>query len=207
MLNFDGVNNNNKDALIELNHLWEPVRPYLALLVHDLYKRSDGNIIEIGPFSGLIFNLAGKKVGSSFTIALFPEEITSSIRNEALLLGLQDEITIQAADESLKDIPQDAFDLVIFRGAFFFPSFFRPDLTAVYRTLKAGGVALVGGGFGIHTPDDVIKRIGKRSVELNQQLGRIRVTKEDIKTMLRSACLEKNADIMEEGGLWVILRK
>lgn len=197
----------DKPALIELNRLWEPVRPYLARQVGDLYGRKDGNIIEIGPFSGLLFDLALSNIGSSFCMALFPEAIIGSLQEEAQRLGLQDEVAIRATDERLSGIPPETFDLAIFRGAFFFPSFFIPDLPAVYRVLRAGGIAFVGGGYGMHTPKDVMERIGKRSAELNQQLGRVYLAKEDLRTMLQSAHLEQNAEIIGEGGLWAVLRK
>jgi hypothetical protein len=197
----------DEHALIELNRLWEPVRPYLARQIDDLYGRDDGNIIEIGPFSGLLFDLARDNRGSFFLMALFPEAVIDSLQEEARRLGLQDKIVTRATDEKLSGIPPETFDLAIFRGAFFFPSFFRPDLSAIYRVLRAGGIAFVGGGFGEHTPRDVIERIGKRSAELNQQLGRVRVVKEDLQAMLRSAHLEQSAEIIGEGGLWVVLRK
>jgi hypothetical protein len=197
----------DKRVLIELNRLWEPVRLYLAQQVGDLYGRNDGNVIEIGPFSGLLFDLARSNIGSSFCMALFPEAIIDSLQEDAQRLGLQDKIAIRTTDERLSGIPPETFDLAIFRGAFFFPSLFRPDLPAVYRVLRAGGIALVGGGYGIHTPLDMVERIGKRSAELNQQLGRVHLAKEDLQTMLQSAHLEQNAEIIGEGGLWVVLRK
>ena len=62
-----------KDTLIEeLNLLWEPVRPYLARQIEEIYGRRDGQVLEIGPFSGLIFTLAQMKVGKNFLIAGFP---------------------------------------------------------------------------------------------------------------------------------------
>jgi hypothetical protein len=197
----------DRRPLIELNRLWEPVRPYLVQQLGGLYGRTDGNIIEIGPFSGLLFDLVRSNIGSSFLMALFPETIIGSLQEESQRLGLQDKVAIRATDERLSGIPPESFDLAIFRGAFFFPSFFRPDLPAVYRVLRAGGIALVGGGYGMHTPLDMIERIGKRSAELNQQLGRVHLAKEDLQTMLQSAHLEQNAEIIGEGGLWVVLRK
>ncbi len=194
-------------ALVELNSLWEPVKPYLARQISDLYGRKDGSIVEIGPFSGLLFDLVRINVGTSFLMALFPETVVGSLRKEAKRLGLQDKIAIRATDEKLSGIPGDSADLVIFRGAFFFPSIFKPDLTAIYRALKAGGVAFVGGGFGLHTPLDIIERIGKRSSDLNRELGRVRIGKEDLQAIVRSAHLEENVEIIEEGGLWIVMRK
>ncbi len=181
--------------------------PYLAKQVGDIYGHNEGAVLEVGPFSGLSFELARNNMGSSFIIALFPESIGDLLQDEALRLKLQHEVTIRTTDERLSDIPSETFDLAIFRGAFFFPSFFKADLSAVYRALRPGGIALVGGGFGIYTPKNIIDSIGRRSAELNRQLGRVDIEKEDLMIMLRSARLEQHSEIIEEGGLWVVLRR
>lgn len=116
-------------------------------------------------------------------------------------------MTVAESDEKLTGVPTDAFDLAVFRGALFFPSFFTPDLRALYRSLKAGGVALLGGGFGRHTPEDVIKGVEKRSKDLNHALGRVRITEGDVWSILEAAELKERATLITEGGLWVVLRK
>jgi hypothetical protein len=139
-----------KDSLIqELNLLWEPIRPYLARQIEELYGRRDGHILEIGPFSGLIFTFVQKNVGQSFSIAAFPQTAIRSCHQEAQKLGLEDRVRIIESDSSLIGIADDAFDLAIFRGALFFPSLFQVDFGAIYRTLRTGGIAFVGGGFDI----------------------------------------------------------
>src|SRR5512139_3648585 len=95
-----------KDSLIEeLNLLWEPIRPYLARQIEELYGRREGHILEIGPFSGLIFALAQKKVGESFSIAAFPETTLPLYQKEARCLGLEDRVGIIASDTALKGVP------------------------------------------------------------------------------------------------------
>ena len=37
------------DIIKEIDRLWDPVYPYLAKQIHELYGRKDGNIMEIGP--------------------------------------------------------------------------------------------------------------------------------------------------------------
>ena len=168
-----------KDTLIEeLNLLWEPVQPYLARQIEELYGRRDGQILEIGPFSGLIFALAQKKVGRSFLIAAFPQAAVRSCQQEARRLGLEDRVRIIESDSSLVGIADDSVDLTIFRGALFFPSLFQVDFGAITRTLRKGGIAFVGGGFGKYTPPEVIRQIGKRSEQLNLAMGKVRVTVE-----------------------------
>ncbi len=196
------------DILIqELNLLWEPIRPFLARQVEELYGRQYGYILEIGPFSGLIFAFAQKDVGRSFLIAGFPEAAIALYRQEARRRGLEDRVRIIESDSSLINVSDDSVDLAIFRGALFFPKLFHVDFGAIYRTLRTAGIAFIGGGFGKHTSDEVISRIGKRSEQLNAAMGRVRVTVESVRDQLRLSQLEARCEISTEGGFWVVMRK
>lgn len=197
-----------KDTLLEeINLLWEPIRPYLARQVEELYGRRDGHIMEIGPFSGVIFALAQKNIGQSFSIAAFPQGAVRSCWQEAQKLGLEDRVRIIESDSSLTGVPDDSVDLAIFRGALFFPSLFKVDFGAIYRKLKAGGIAFVGGGFGKYTPPEIINRIGKRSEELNAEMGKVRVTVESLREQLRASNLATKTEITPNGGFWVVMKK
>jgi len=193
--------------IVELNRLWEPVRPYLSRQVKEMYGRRGGHILEIGPFSGLIFDLIRKNLGTSFLMAIFPGGIIDSLKKEAQTLGVEERVMIMESDARLSGVAQTSVDLAIFRGAFFFPSFFRPDLTAVYKSLRVGGMALMGGGFGRYTPKAVIERIRERSTELNLSLGRVHRTEEDLRTALEAASLTGKTEIISRGGLWVVLKR
>jgi len=197
-----------KDTLIEeLNLLWGPIRPYLARQIEELYGRRDGHILEIGPFSGLIFDFAQKGVGQRFSIAAFPQAVIRSCQQEAQKLGLQDLVRIIESDHSLIGIEDDSVDLTIFRGALFFPSLFQVDFRAIYRALRTGGIALVGGGFGKYTPVEVISLIARRSEQLNAAMGKVRVTAESVWDQVRSTNLEGVFEITTDGGFWVVMRK
>jgi len=196
------------DNLIEeLNLLWEPIRPYLARQIEELYGRQDGHILEIGPFSGLIFALVQKNVGQSFSIAAFPQAVIPLYRQEARKLGLEDRVRIIESNSSLISVTEESVDLAIFRGALFFPGLFQVDFVAIYRKLKIGGIAFIGGGFGKRTPPKVINQIAKRSEQLNAAMGRTRVTVESAMDQVRASHLEEKCEITTDGGLWVVMRK
>ena len=66
----------------EIDILWGPVYPYLAQEIRERYGRKDGSVLEIGPFCGVIFELAREKVGHSFSIATFPKGMGQFFREE-----------------------------------------------------------------------------------------------------------------------------
>ncbi|MGD0235902.1 MAG: hypothetical protein ABSC55_15370, partial [Syntrophorhabdales bacterium] len=110
-------------------------------------------------------------------------------------------------DPSLSDIEEETVDLAIFRGAFFFPSLFNADLGAVYRVLKPGGLALVGGGFGKYTPNSVILNLGKRSRELNLDIGKVEISEQVLRQLIAQSRLAAHDQVIDEGGLWVLIKK
>ena len=111
----------NLKPIQEIYYLWEPVYPYLGQQIHEFYNRQDGNILEIGPFSGVIFNLQKRKIGSSFLIASFPPGMANFFHGEARKQEVEDKIRVIETDTALTGIEENSIDLAIFRGAFFFP--------------------------------------------------------------------------------------
>ena len=73
--------------------------------------------------------------------------------------------------------------------------------------MKAGGVAMIGGGFGKLTPPEIIHPIADRSKELNLKVGKIDVTAGQVKEDIERSGASVGYRIVHEGGLWVILNK
>jgi hypothetical protein len=191
----------------EIDNLWKPVYPYLAQQIHELYGRQDGNILEMGPFCGMIFTLQRMEIGRSFLIATFPSGMGDFFRQEAKKRKFGEKIKIIETDSYLTGIKENKIDLAIFRGAFFFPSLFKVNFSAIHRVLKPNGIAFIGGGFGKLTPDKVIKDIGKRSRDLNLQIGKIEVNEDQLRQNIEKSNVKGKVEIISEGGLWVLMRK
>jgi len=49
--------------------------------------------------------------------------------------------------------------------------------------------------------------MGKRSEELNAEMGKVRVTAESVWDQLRASNLGTRAEIATEGGFWVVMKK
>jgi hypothetical protein len=195
------------DLVQEIDQLWHPIYPYLAQHVHELYGRTDGDVVEIGPFCGVIFSLVRKKIGHSFFIAAFPEGMGNFFQQEGKRQKLGEKIEVLETNPSLDGLGENRFDLVIFRGAIFFPTLFQVDFSALYRIVKKGGMALLGGGFGKFTPESVIEKIKRRSRELNLMIGKTEIDKDQLVQDLQKSKAKGRFEFFSEGGLWVVMKK
>jgi hypothetical protein len=194
------------EAIKELYVLWDPVYPFLAEHFGEIYGRKDGRVIEMGPFCGTVFAMVEKGIGDSFLIGTFPPAQGEFFREEAKKHG-GDKVRVIESTPSLADVPKNRFDLVVFRGALFFPALFDVDFAVIDKILRPGGTAIIGGGFGKFTPKAVIEKIAQQSRGLNVRLGKQEIDREVLEKSLRKSALGAKAQVSSEGGLWVIMRK
>jgi len=195
------------NLISEINDLWEPIYPYLAEHIRELYGRGDGTILEIGPFCGVIFALHEIRIGDSFIMATFPSETTDFFQRQVKDRKHEGIFKSIESDPMLSGVNGNSIDLAIFQGVFFFPSLGEANLLEIHRVLKPNGIGFVGGGFGKYTPGNVIQNIATRSRELNLRLGRIHITEDEVLQNIQAAGLEGKAQLITEGGLWVLIRK
>ena len=73
--------------------------------------------------------------------------------------------------------------------------------------LKEHGLAFIGGGYGRNTPQALIDEIADESRDLNDRLGRRKVTKGDVTTMVNRVGLTSHIRIEKEGGWWLAMQK
>lgn len=188
----------NAEILIRLNTLWERIYPHLARWIETWIPQDSGQVLEIGPFSGgIIQSLLTRRPALQGLIALREAETAETIRES---FGPPCPILL-SPPESLPLLP--TFDLVICRGAFFFltPGIIKES----HRILKPGGHALLGGGYGPDTPDDMISPIAVESKDLNYRLGKTRLSRGNLEKMVSEAGFENESTIIEEGGLWLLI--
>jgi len=183
-----------------LNVLWRPIYDYLAQWIVQWCPRKTGWVLELGLFSGGIISALESLFPGPRAVCFMPQEMVArAIKN-------QFNSDFETVIGPLETLPFGAsFDMVICRGAFFF---LTPDIIReTYRVLKPGGYGLLGGGYGVLTPQREIAEIAEESKRLNYRLGKKRLSKGELKGMITDAGMEGYSEIIKEGGLWLLLKK
>jgi SAM-dependent methyltransferase len=174
----------------------------------EYYGKNCGDVLEVGPFSGGISaELARRNPDLNVTVAAQDRGVVGYLRKEIEGAGLYQKIDVIWSELDNLVFPDCHFDLVIFRGAYFFLDEEGKILWDIYRILKEGGLAFIGGGYGKNTPQALIDEIADESRDLNDRLGRRRVTEGGVKTMVNNAGLTSHTRIEKEGGLWLVIQK
>ncbi|MCX5832236.1 MAG: class I SAM-dependent methyltransferase [Deltaproteobacteria bacterium] len=172
------------------------------------YQRDFGMVLELGPFSGGIsMALARLYPKLNITIADESPEVLKYLRQEISRSGLSKKICVSKTSLNQLAFDSAQFDLAVFRGAFFFLHNEKYLLQEIFRVLKDGGIAFIGGGFGKDTPQVLIDEIADESRVLNDRLGRYRVSVLELEEMVRKAGLLEHCTIEERGGLWLNIKK
>ncbi len=196
------------NELKQVNDLWEKIYPYLVSQLMDSYQRSTGQVLELGPFSGGIsIELLRSYPEFDITIADSSKKVLEYLKKEISNAGFSQKIKFKHTELNTLDFDDLRFDLVILRGAFFFLDATNNFLREIFRVLKHGGVAFIGGGFGKDTPQKLIDEIADESRRLNDSLGRKRISMQELKTIVKDSGLTANCKIVEHGGIWLILKK
>lgn len=195
--------------LIRLDSLWKDTHPYIVAQIMEGYRRQSGTVLELGPFAGSIaMELARLYPKLDITIAHESPEIVEYIRERISASGLAKDISVEKTDLNNLIFTDCQFDLVIFRGAFFFLRDKEKLLAEIWRVLNKDGFALVGGGHGKGVPQEIIDQIADELRKLHKKLGGRWLSIRELKEIVSSSSqLADNCEITEEGGTWLNIRK
>jgi len=146
-----------KTALGDFSYIY----PILAAQILDDYGIRNGKCLDIGAGPGLLgIEIARQSNLKVTSLDLSPEmgEIACKL---ARARGVQERLQILNADVQAMPLEDNYFDLIVSRGSFIFWSDKVQALTEIYRVLKPGGVAYIGGGDGRKWPKDIKDKLKK----------------------------------------------
>jgi ubiquinone/menaquinone biosynthesis C-methylase UbiE len=194
--------------LQQLRRLWQGVYPYLIAQIMESYQMNYGSVLELGPFSGGIsLELARLYPKFKITIADESPDVVAYLEKEIPASAPSLNIEIKKMELNRLAFDNSQFDIVVFRGAFFFLGKKENLLREIFRVLRDGGMGFIGGGYGKGAPQEMIDEIADESRELNKRLGRRWVSIEELTGIVRRSQLTGNCRIVEEGGVWLLIKK
>ena len=163
---------NNKDSFEKMgDSVVGKIYPYLIEDLKKYYNLPFANktIAEIGTGPGFILKELQKED--------FKKIIGIDISLE-MLIRAQKRIefykNIQLINARAENLPfkSSSFDLIISRGSVFFWNDLNKAFKEIYRVLNDDGFLLIGGGYGISTPENIINQIQdymKRKISKNEK--------------------------------------
>jgi len=194
---------------------FKEVYPSLAEQILGDYNVREGTCIDIGCGPAyLSLEVAKRSNLKIIGVDIDPEAVKIASRN-VRKEGLNDRVTIEEGDVHKLRFADGTIDLVISRGSFPFWTNTAQAFREIYRVLKPGGVAFVGGGMGrAITPEE--KAIIKEKVE---KAGFMNRSKNMITPVMMQETLEsmdiQDYKIFGDGpgdsgcrcGMWIEIRK
>lgn len=129
-----------------------PVYPLLARQVLLDYRITFGACLDVGGGAGHLAIELARRSGLTVTVLDIDPEAIALARRNIEAADLTDRIEAVEADAAQMPFPDSSFDLIVSRGSFPFWEDKVAGFREVYRVLKPGGIALVGGGFGRYLP-------------------------------------------------------
>lgn len=145
------------------------IYPFLINDLKKYYKKSFDNkiIAEIGSGPGFIL----KELAKENFKKIYGVDISLDMLNRAKKRLNNNIYLINAKAEELP-FKNQSIDLIISRGSVFFWKDLEKAFKEIYRVLKNDGFLLIGGGYGISTPDEIITEINhyyKSNVNKNEK--------------------------------------
>lgn len=182
----------------------------------DDYRVVRGVALDIGCGPGqMAVALAQMTELHAIGIDIEPEAIEAA-QGHAQEAALADRCRFVCADAHSLPLPDNHADLIVSRGTLPFLRDQALAIREVYRVLKPGGVAFLGGGMGRYTPEEEARRLYPEGVSAETALGwGPGETREDsifpfpvrsFETLMTRAGITRYK-VINEGGRWVEIRK
>lgn len=180
------------------------------------YKIKEGICLDIGAGPGYVgIELARRSKLNISYLDISPFAIEKAKVNVERV-GLEKRSSFYTADVARLPFSNESVDLVVSRGSIWFWENLLNGLKEIYKVMKSGAVAVLGGGFGCHfMPEDVRERIlqdkrqqFKRMREEGfDMLSEIKIFKENIESKLSLAGISTYKLIPDDPGVWLEIKK
>ena len=196
------------DLIRAVNAHFQPFYAYAAEEIHARYGRDAGDALEIGPYGpGVALALAARCPGMRLVCGDDSDLLNDYLAERIADAGMSARVRVAPLDKYRLPFEADAFDLVVFRGGLFFWERQEEILGEMNRVLRPGGLGAHGGGFGAGAPDALVESLLPAARELNDRLGKKRLSRAEAEAVARRAGIGASARVASRRGLWIYWEK
>ncbi len=188
-----------------------PIYPLLAQQCVDDYLLDNGICLDIGTGNGFVGSEIAKISNMDIYFIDIKAEALDYARRSVKEADIDNKVFFMEADVCQGiPLPDNFADFIISRGSLWFWKDRVRGLTEVYRLLKVGGTALVGGGLGRYVPWTMRKRLtGERKNALKEGGGK-RLSLEEMKALAIESGIPSfkvMSDAPGDKGAWIEIHK
>lgn len=191
-------------------NVFAPIYPVIAGQIKQNTGIETGTCLDIGTGGGYL-GIELSKI-TDLSVYLFDKsEKMIKLANENINNnGLENRVKTQLGDVHEIPFKDQSINLVISRGSIFFWENLQKAFKEIYRILKPGGIAYIGGGFGTAELKEQIA-IKMKEIDKEWEGGMVKNFGNNpielLNNELRSSEIEDYDVSMDESGLWVTIRR
>lgn len=178
-----------------------PLYPWLVKDIETMIARSVAglNVLEIGCGPGFML----EALLAAGVTSLTGVDLSHSMLHAAASSGRSKESLLVQADVTNLPLQKAKFDIIFSRGSLFFWPDLATAFTWVASCLKPGGTAMLGGGYGMTTPQELVDKIREGHDEHHGK-GIPRVDLEHLSELARNIGGEVRIESAPRRGFWLV---
>ncbi len=191
-----------------VREVFAPVYPVIARKIVEIAGIREGTCIDIGTGTGALA-IAIAKITNLKVYALdISRKALEIVERHIKKEKLDSRIVPVLGDVHNMPFKSNVIDLIVSRGSV---SFWEDKVKAfkeIYRVLRFGGIAFIGGGFGTkELKERILEEMKKRNPEWINERGKTRRIKKDIDKILSNAKIRSYEIIDDEANFWIVIKK
>ncbi|SMG43319.1 class I SAM-dependent methyltransferase [Dethiosulfovibrio salsuginis] len=200
----------------EFYSMLAPIYPLLIQQFADDYRLEQGIALDIGTGPGFLGTELAKITDMEIYFVDLSDKALLSARERFERSETDNKAAFVQADVRSLPFEDDFADFIMSRGSIWFWEEPEKGLAEIYRVLKPGGTAIVGGGLGRYIPSSMRQRLVTANRERMKKSGETRPRFEDFSRMIESALLDRagvnsfrliSEDPEGKSGKWVEIQK
>ena len=188
-----------------------PIYPLLAQQCVDDYRLDKGICLDIGTGNGYLGLEIAKITNMSVYFIDIETEAIDFAKRTVAEADIDNQVSFLEVDicKGLP-LPNNSADFIISRGSLWFWEDKLKGLTEVYRVLKIGGNALIGGGLGRYVPWTMRERLTGGRTNNVQKKGGKRLNLEQMQALAIESGIPSFRVIQDapgDKGIWIEIQK